>query len=147
MNIVIGSMMVTIILFVIMPIGALAQTGVTFHDKKLFLDDANGNSIGWNPNGSTTTFLIKDPTVNFRLSIVVVNVNSPNFNVCNLDWAVIGSFYLTCVNPPDEGSELHYMVINSEPADASGLPPSRTMQNQTDIQERERILQNQTSPQ
>jgi hypothetical protein len=115
-----------------------AGEGMTLYNKKLLFDDEYGNELGWNPDGKETTFTIEDPSVDKWNSIIIVNLRTAAPNVCNVDFIFTGDFDITCMNPPNDRSRLHYMLINSEPIDESGLALSNVMENQTDVPERER---------
>jgi hypothetical protein len=81
---------------------------------KTLTDSPDGNSLGWDPSGSATTFTIEDPCYIKADSTVLINVKDggPNFEVCNVDFASdFGFFEVFCNAPPAEGSELHYIIF------------------------------------
>jgi hypothetical protein len=77
-------------------------------------DDSDGNSKGWNPNGSNGWFEISDPNVSSN-SIIVANLaqtSTPCSQITNLH---DGGFMVNCAGyavPPPNGAELHYLIIN-----------------------------------
>jgi len=82
--------------------------------SKTLTDSPDANNLGWNPDGSVTTFTIEDPCYIKADSTVLINVKDggPNFEVCNVDFASdFGFFEVFCNAPPAEGSELHYIIF------------------------------------
>lgn len=86
-------------------------------------DSPEGNSLGWNPNGTDVQFTIAEPCYQEGDSIVLVNIKDggTNFEVCNIDYGVNGFFEVYCDEPPSEGSILRYMVL-VEDLDVIGTP-------------------------
>ena len=95
---------------------------------RTLLDDATGNSHGWNPNGNKTTFVISDPAFNVADSTVLINLKdgSTGFDTCSVDFRTSApSFEIHCAvdstntpaTPPDNGSQLDYVII-TRPATA-----------------------------
>lgn len=95
---------------------------IEYTHRRIF-DDANGNSIGWNPNGERKLFGILDDRFNVGTSIVLINTNNyvlPGV-VCHVDYRVIGptgpSFEVNCGNgnpgaiAPEDGTYLDYLII------------------------------------
>jgi hypothetical protein len=80
----------------------------------------NNASNGWDPGNNKTEFIINDKNFNVTDSIVFLNVHSANLgNGNNLNPSCdfyqennATSFKINCVNPPNDGSALHYMIIN-----------------------------------
>ncbi len=82
--------------------------------SKTLTDSPDANNLGWNPDGSVTTFTIEDPCYIKADSTVLINVKDGglNFEVCNVDYASdFGFFEVFCNAPPAEGSELHYIIF------------------------------------
>jgi hypothetical protein len=74
-------------------------------------DTPNGNAVGWNPNGVTTTFTILDPGIgNFFASYVSATVEFSGNVVCIVSSHGAGKFDLACITPPLEGAELRYII-------------------------------------
>lgn len=86
-------------------------------------DSSEGNSLGWNPNGTDVVFTISEPCYQEGDSTVLVNIKDggSNFEVCNVDYGVNGFFEVYCDAPPSEGSQLRYMVL-VEDLDVIGTP-------------------------
>ena len=86
-------------------------------------DSPEGNSVGWNPNGTDVQFTISEPCYQEGDSIVLVNIKDggANFEVCNVDYGVNEFFEVYCDAPPSEGSQLRYMVL-VEDLDVIGTP-------------------------
>ena len=83
-------------------------------DAKTLTDSPQGNSLGWDPNGSADTFTINDSCYIKSDSTVLINVKDggPNFEVCNVDYASDYDFFeVFCNAPPADGSELHYIIF------------------------------------
>jgi hypothetical protein len=89
------------------------------YQKRVTVNDSpNGHTVGWDPNGATTTFTITEPAITrFFTSYVGINLQQAGNVVCvvtnipNLG----GSFSLACITAPPEDSELHYVVENLPP--------------------------------
>jgi hypothetical protein len=83
-------------------------------DAKTLTDSPQGNSLGWRPDGSEDTFTIDDSCYIKSDSTVLINVKDggANFEACNVDYASdFGFFEVFCSAPPDDGSELHYIIF------------------------------------
>jgi hypothetical protein len=87
--------------------------------SKIIKDSSEGNNLGWNPDGTITTFTINEPCYREFDSVVLVNIKDggSNFEVCNVDYHTdipeipLRSFEVHCDQPPADGSELRYMVL------------------------------------
>ena len=87
--------------------------------SKVIKDSSEGNELGWDPNGATTTFTINEPCYREFDSVVLVNLKDggSNFEACNVDYHTdipeipLRSFEVHCDQPPADGSELRYMVL------------------------------------
>jgi hypothetical protein len=52
-------------------------------------DDVFGHSIGWDPNGAATFFLVDVPSVATSNSVIAVSTNDvPNINVCGVNLVI-----------------------------------------------------------
>lgn len=80
---------------------------------KILYDDEYGNSIGWDPNSRSNTFLINESRVDRLSSTVLVNTHQFGQLICGTDWIVTGYFEIHCTKPPSEGAQLLYTVINA----------------------------------
>jgi hypothetical protein len=111
----------TILIFgslaLLIPTIAIAQGAITFYDKVIITDN-DTNTNGWDPNNSETQFKINEPNVKYGKSMVFLDVQKSASNdtadFCSTDWLSDGFFNMTCIKAPATGSELHYMIINSE---------------------------------
>ena len=112
------------ILTILIPAGIFAQVsqGLTIYPKKILLDD-NNNSTGWDPGtdasgNGITTFWIKEPNINDQDSIVIIEVHSAQPGStdqppsCGVDFITNDDYFeIRCINPPNDGSALHYLLI------------------------------------
>ena len=101
-------------LLIISPTNTYAVRGNPFScAANIIMDTAEGNQIGWNPDGNETVFTLSEPCYLESDSTVLVNIKDAggNFESCNVDFFANGFFEVSCNNPPTDGSELHYMVL------------------------------------
>ncbi len=94
---------------------------------KIVRDDRAGNSVGWNPDGSTRTFTITDPELTLA-SNVLINTHQSNFVICSVDYRPTDTqFEVNCLETtngyiptgdmpvltggPADGAILYYTVI------------------------------------
>ena len=115
------------ILSILIPTEIFAQEApaLTVYPKKI-LEDHNSNpnySFGWDPGQDsegygTTQFWIKEPNINEKDSIVILEVLSAQPDTtdqapsCEVDQIENGEgFHILCSNPPKDGSSLHYLLI------------------------------------
>jgi hypothetical protein len=91
---------------------------------KVISDSPEGNALGWNPNGTDTIFTISEPCYFEDDSTVIVNIKDggSNYEVCNVDFSDNQFFEVYCNAPPDEGSQLRYMVIVQDLEVIGGQP-------------------------
>ena len=82
--------------------------------SKIINDSPEGNALGWDPDGSKTTFSIDEPCYLEQDSTVLINVKdgAANFEVCNVDYRTDNFFEVFCDAPPSDGSELRYLVTS-----------------------------------
>ena len=107
------------ILSILIPTGIFANEfqGLTIYPKIILLDE-NDNSSGWNPGNNITKFTINDTKIDIQHSIVILNVHMAQpgpvkVTSCGLDWINNAtSFDIVCSTAPNEGSSLHYIIIN-----------------------------------
>jgi hypothetical protein len=79
----------------------------SYEKRIILLDDANGNALGWNPDGMATAFNILAPVdENSFVSIMLPRTCSVAFG---LD---IGFFTFHCDTAPPENSKLNYLITN-----------------------------------
>jgi hypothetical protein len=89
----------------------------SFMRSKFFLDDAAGHAVGWNPDGTLNSFSITDPAITVPENAILVNVADFGADSgCNPLSTTPGAFFLDCLNPPLDGSSLHYIIFNLEPS-------------------------------
>jgi hypothetical protein len=67
---------------------------------RILLDNSEGNTMGWNPNGNRISYIIFDDQFNPETSTVIVNNFQSNFVVCNVDYMYNGAFEVNCNNAP-----------------------------------------------
>jgi hypothetical protein len=92
----------------------------SFMKKVTLLDDADGNALGWSPDGSKIEFTISPsiPPISFYGSFFTIQVTGPGFSptanhLCNVVGTIDGvTFNIMCSTPPPNGSELHYVIGN-----------------------------------
>lgn len=81
--------------------------------SRLLQDNPMGDSFGWDPDGTLTNFIIVDEGVIAGSNPVLINVGDSGSNSqCESLGALTGFFTIECLNPPPQGSELRYTVIN-----------------------------------
>jgi hypothetical protein len=98
--------------------GAVSSTDIaqSFMKRVTVLDDAAGNAVGWNPDGSTTTFFISEPLID-SLDTSYVNlfiygggqIITPDCRPVSFS---PGQFVFTCDIAPANFDELQYVVEN-----------------------------------
>lgn len=103
---------------------------------RILLDNSEGNVIGWNPNGSRSSFIIFDNQFRSETSTVIVNTFQSNFVVCNVDYMFDGAFEINCNNAPANGGQLHYTIINL-PASDEGAQATISQETANQIAQRE----------
>jgi hypothetical protein len=111
------------------------------------MDDEAGNAVGWNPDGTTRFFTIRDSQFD-QNSTVIINTHQSNFVVCNVDYRYntegFNAFEVNCGEQlnsttgvaPAEGGRLHYTIIKMAPttpeppteADVQAATAQRTQQ-------------------
>ena len=103
--------------------------------SKVIKDSSEGNALGWNPDGTRTSFTIDEPCYLKSDSTVLVNVNDggTNFAACNVDFSTDGFFEVYCNSPPSDGSDLRYLVLVKS-LEIVGATPTKELP--SDIQER-----------
>lgn len=76
-------------------------------------DDADVNAKGWNPDGSTGTFIIEDTSITAESVLAFSTVNADLDDICNAMslLPVVQKFGIDC-NNPDDGDMLNYVLIN-----------------------------------
>ena len=80
--------------------------------SKRLLDNTNGASAGWNPNGIETDFIIFDDAIE-GLNAVLINVGDSDSNSqCEALGSLTGFFTIRCNSAPPQGSELRYTITN-----------------------------------
>jgi hypothetical protein len=104
--------------------------------NRILLDNSEGNTIGWNPNGNRMSFTIFDEQFNPDTSTVIVNTFQSNFVVCNVDYMYDGAFEVNCTNAPANGGQLHYTIVNL-PASDEGAQATVAQQIANQIAQRE----------
>jgi len=110
---------------------------------RILQDDSNGNSKGWNPNGSQKWFIIKDSTFDPALSTVIINTKQRNYPVCSVDYWIKGAFEVNCNIAPANGGILSYVIINTEASTSSTSIASLSAPDQSEINNRQQQNQNQ----
>jgi hypothetical protein len=76
-------------------------------------NDANGNAVGWTPNGQQTIFQIKDSDVEGN-SIVIITLpqGAVPGTTCTVDQIVpVTSFRVSCNVAPVNSGVLNYIII------------------------------------
>ena len=105
------------VLSLLIPTMTIAQGAITFYEK-VIIKDYDNNTKGWDPDDSKTQFKIDDINVKYGQSMVFLDVQKSTLNdtadFCSTDWLSDGAFNMTCIKPPANGSELHYMIINGK---------------------------------
>ena len=78
-------------------------------------DDESGLASGWDPNGIVGGFRITDAHVDLDTQVLakVLEPGRPEGIRCSSDFTRVGSFDVFCFSGLSDGSELHYVVINS----------------------------------
>lgn len=87
--IVIVFIIVTAVLASMISFGTLIQTAAAQQfsmSHRILLDNSEGNTMGWDPNGNRVSFTIFDDQFNPKTSTVIVNTFQSNFVVCNVDY-------------------------------------------------------------
>ncbi|MPZ07163.1 MAG: hypothetical protein GEU26_12255 [Nitrososphaeraceae archaeon] len=80
--------------------------------SRFLLDNTQGASFGWNPDGIETDFIIFDEAV-ADSNAVLINVGDIDSNSqCEALGSLTGFFTIRCNTPPPQGSELRYTIIN-----------------------------------
>jgi hypothetical protein len=94
----------------------------SFMKRVTLLDDAAGNSKGWNPGNGFTSFTISEPAVTSSdgsfISISIIAPGQINNEFCEVDSIFPFSafeFTFHCQVAPVGGSQLHYVVENLPP--------------------------------
>jgi hypothetical protein len=101
--------------------GAVSSTDIaqSFMKKVTVLDDAAGNAVGWNPDGSTIDFDISEPAVDnvqtTYVNLYVYGGGIPNTPDCRPVSLNPGHLDIRCDIPPQPGDELQYVVENLPP--------------------------------
>ena len=92
------------------------QVAESFMKRVTLTDSPIGNSLGWNPNGVTTDFLIDEPSIlDLDESLVSINLGFGD-NVCTVDNLTPPStFEIKCATAPLDSTELYYVVFNLPP--------------------------------
>ena len=108
--------------------------------SKVIKDSPEGNALGWDPDGTTTAFIIEEPCYLEFDSTVLVNIGDifsggNNTKVCNVDWSKNEFFEVACNSAPWDGSELRYLVLVKE-LDVIGATPIKHLP--SDIAERKK---------
>ena len=91
-----------------------------FMIRKTLMDVPEGHAMGWNPNGSKKSFLIEDGDLNGNSDSNMVTLyigGSELYRDCHVD-SVFPShsfFTITCGVPPNDTSQLHYMITKLPP--------------------------------
>jgi cytoskeletal protein RodZ len=85
----------------------------SFMGSRLLQDNPVGHSFGWNPDGIATDFIIIDDVLITGSNPVLINVGDTGSNSqCESLGSLTGFFTIQCLNPPPQGSELRYTVVN-----------------------------------
>jgi hypothetical protein len=94
------------------PIKSITEKDVSpsLMKKITLLDDATGNSHGWNPNG-VTTFIQLHGFSDVPNSATIIPVTP--FNFCRVSGFINGGFFLDCDSPPSDGTSMAFTVINA----------------------------------
>jgi hypothetical protein len=101
--------------------GAVGKTDVaeSFMKKVTVLDDAAGNAVGWNPDGSTVDFDISESVAvgvdSTYINLYIYFGGIPITPACRVITIGTGNFDFHCDSPPPDGSELQYVVENLPP--------------------------------
>jgi hypothetical protein len=103
----------------------------SFMKRVTLLDNADGNALGWNPDGGTFEFEITEPNADFDTSYVSASVTTSRQSGGTLfgfpctatpKWPAGNAFTVRCGGffgtAPQDGSELHY-IVTSLPAHVS----------------------------
>lgn len=80
--------------------------------SRLLLDDAQGASFGWDPNGLDTDFIIFDEAVEGSNAVLINVGDSDSNSQCESLGALTGFFTIRCNTAPPQGSELRYTITN-----------------------------------
>lgn len=106
--------------------------------SKIIKDSAEGNALGWNPDGTRTAFTIDEPCYLEEDSTILVNINDggKNFAACNVDFSIDGFFEVYCNAPPSDGSQLRYLIL-VEWLEIIGATPTKDLP--SDIAERNQL--------
>jgi hypothetical protein len=84
----------------------------TIFISRFLLDNANGNSFGWNPNGVETDFIIFDEAVEGPNAVLINVADADSNSQCEALGSLAGFFTIRCNTAPPQGSELRYTVTN-----------------------------------
>jgi subtilisin len=92
----------------------------SFMKKVILPDNAAGNTLGWNPDGSTTTFVISEPLAgdpsDFGSSAIInVDDHVSTDPLCNAGQVFGGVISVVCATAPTDGSDLNYTIMNLPP--------------------------------
>ena len=88
------------------------QLDPTIFISRFLLDNANGNSFGWNPNGVETDFIIFDEAVKGPNAVLINVADADSNSQCEALGSLTGFFTIRCNTAPPQGSELRYTVTN-----------------------------------
>jgi subtilisin family serine protease len=88
---------------------------------RILKDDSNGNSKGWNPNGNTRVFVIKDSDFDPQLSVAGIDTKQRNYVVCSVDYWVKGAFEVVCTTAPSNGGTLSYVIVNTQQSSSTSI--------------------------
>lgn len=86
---------------------------------RILKDDSTGNNKGWNPNGNTRVFVIKDSDFDPQLSVVGIDTKQQNYVVCSVDYWTKGAFEVVCTKAPSNGGILSYVIVNTKATSTS----------------------------
>ena len=104
---------------------------------RILQDNSDGNSKGWNPDGSRRIFTIYDSAYNPATSVVVVNTKQANFVICQVDYWYNGAFEVYCNVAPSNGGILNYAIINTEVSLSAATAATASEEVQQEAQQRE----------
>ena len=99
-----------------------ADINTAFMIRKTITDSVAGNAVGWNPDGTQTYFSISESAVDPSTSIPITSFTNNNIIQCDAQFMIPGLFIIQCNVAPQDGSNLHYIIIN-EPNSATLGPP------------------------
>src|SRR2546428_12791183 len=103
-----------------------ADINTAFMIRKTITDSVAGNAVGWNPDGTQTYFSISESAVDPSTSIPIISFPNNTIIQCDAQFMIPGLFIIQCNVAPQDGSTLHYIIINVPNSATLGPPITPT---------------------